>query len=96
MTGYYETPNQMIPLNDRAPGELAPIALEQLAPYQRIAEDWGIYPQECYRCKKCDQSLWFVNDKRGQLYRYTDDEILALIVAHIRQRHPEVIDAGQK
>lgn len=97
MSGYYHVPNNLIPLNDRAPGELAGIALEQLAPYREVAATWLIYPDgRCHRCMECDQNIWFSRDRQGQPYRYTDAEILALIVAHIRQCHAEVIDAGQE
>src|SRR5277367_5990664 len=40
--GYGMTPNKFIPLNDREPGEIAPIALQQLKRYQLAAETWPI------------------------------------------------------
>lgn len=96
----FYTPNMMIPLNDRTPGEVAEVAKKELRKYQRMAELWSVYVdyesdqiskvRHPTRCKKCDQALWFLRDKEGKGYTYTDDEIQALTVAHIRQRHPEV------
>jgi hypothetical protein len=91
---FYETPNAQVPLNDRQSGELAPVALEQLARYQALARSWYMERHEhqgrdgwCCMVDECDETLWFVNDLDGNIYHYTDDEILALKVAHIRQIH---------
>lgn len=101
--GYYQTPNKMIPLNDREPGELAPIAIKQLEEYVKVARYWPVERhihntpekkgQPCWCCGICDQTIWFVCDPYGTMYTYTTDEILALKVAHIRQSHAEVINA---
>lgn len=109
MSGFYQTPNKMVPLNDREPGEIADIAIRQLAAYQLIAEGWGVYPvirreeytdnhglttygpeRECNICGVCEENIWFTSDPHGNKFTYSDDDILALIVAHIRQAHPEV------
>jgi hypothetical protein len=72
-------------------GTVHQIALEQLAEYQAIADTWPRYPDgRAVRCGSCDQALWFTYDRNGQPYRYKDNEKISLIVAHIRQRHPEV------
>lgn len=93
--GYFLTPNLMIPGNDRDSGEIAPLALVELAKWQIIAESWGVYPDgKARRCMKCDQSIWFICDPHGEQYVYSDEEINALTVAHIRQVHAEVINAG--
>lgn len=97
--GYFLTPNKMIPLNDRPAGEIAPVALEQLAAWQALARRWPIERhchdtetrkgQPCWCCGVCDKTIWFVNDPHGNIFVYSDDEILALKVAHIRQAHAE-------
>lgn len=69
------------------------LALSQLAPYQMAAYDWPRYPDgRAVRCGKCDQSMYFTEDANEVKYVYTDEEKLALIVAHIRQVHPEAVD----
>ena len=100
MEGYYLTKNQDIPLNDRKPGEVADVALQQLARWQEIARSWPVRllvrkKRWLNICDVCRQSLWFEGDKNGVPYQYQDAEILALIVAHIRQAHSEVYDASQ-
>ena len=88
--GYYQTPNLMIPLNDREPGEIADIAKEQLERWREIADTWPVYTDgRCNRCKECHQNIWFSTDPRGYKYDYNTDEILALKVAHVRQCHDE-------
>jgi hypothetical protein len=96
MTGFYQTPNLMIPLNDRENGQIAEVALEELGHWQEAAQFWTMARHEhkgrpCWCCTICDpcETLWFVNDLSGKVYTYTDDEILALKVAHLRQCHPE-------
>jgi hypothetical protein len=89
------TPNKFVPLNDREKGEIAPIALDQLKKYQEVAESWGVYPDDrCRRCMECDENIWFACDQNYQEYLYTDGEILALKVAHIRQCHDDWIKNG--
>lgn len=92
MAGYFQTPNKFIPLNDREPGEIAQVAIEQLKSYQNVATEWQTYTDgRANRCQECHQNVWFSKDPRGNTYTYTDDEILALKVAHIRQLHSEVV-----
>lgn len=94
--GYYETPNVFVPLNARDKGEIAPIALEQLALYQRVAAEWPILAyvrkgRECNTCGICDENIWFTSDQAGIKYSYTEEELTALKVAHIRQVHSDII-----
>jgi hypothetical protein len=98
--GYMATPNTEIPLNDREPGTVASIAMEQLRSYQGRATYWPMGRHEhwdewyeimrtCWCCTVCDpcETLWFVNDPADNVFSYTEDEILTLKVAHIRQAH---------
>ena len=88
MDGYFQTPNKMIPLNDREPGEIAPITLEELARWNEWVKSWDTYTDgRCNRCHDCHQNIWFSRDPLGHEYQYTPDEILALKVAHVRQCH---------
>jgi hypothetical protein len=100
ISGYYSTPNKNIPLNDREPGEVAAVAMEQLRSYQERAANWPVarhndhhseyaIGRPCWCCTVCDpcQTLWFINDTAGGIYSYTDDEIMTMKVAHIRQVH---------
>lgn len=85
---YFITKNQDVPLNDRPKGEVAPHAIRELQRWQKIANEWGIYPDgRCRRCMECDENIWFAVDDHGREYIYSDEEINALIVAHIRQVH---------
>lgn len=77
------------------------IAEQQLKEWEAIALKWPLYrvndgTQTPVRCEKCGQSVWFVNDLFGNPYQYSESEILALTVAHIRQRHEEVINEGHE
>lgn len=90
--GFYNTPNKMIPLNDREPGTLAPVALRALEFIRSAAQTWPIHRvrrdnRNCNVCRMCQQNIWFDKDEEGQEFLYTEAEKLALIVAHIRQRH---------
>lgn len=88
--GYRNYPS----LNDSPrDGTIHDIALRQLRAYQAYADTQSLYPDgRARRCMECDQNVYFSHDVDGVLYRYTDEEIRALKVAHIRQVHPEVID----
>jgi hypothetical protein len=93
--GYFKTPNIMVPLQAREKGEIAPVAMEQLRAYQTVARTWKTWPDgRCQRCMECDENIYFTADAGGHLYSYTDDEKLAVTVAHIRQCHSEVVDDG--
>jgi hypothetical protein len=73
-------------------GTIHPIALGQLVTWQDIALKWPLAQVDREnRCGVCEQNIWFLCDTKGQVYKYTNDEILALVVAHLRQRHSEAI-----
>lgn len=75
-------------------GTIHPMAIRQLAEYQRIAMDWPRYPDGSYiRCGRCSQELWRTYDKNGAPYSYEGQEKVALTVAHIRQNHSEAVNA---
>jgi hypothetical protein len=95
--GYYSTPNANIPLNKRPPGEIADIAWRQLKPYRDAAPTWPVTQDGRFnRCRLCGQNIWYAYDVNGNPYVYGDDEIITLIVAHIRQVHSEDIANGRE
>lgn len=70
------------------PGVIAPIALAQLERWQALAEKWPFCRDENYwRCGDCMAIIHQVWDSRGVRYQITDEELCALEVAHLRQRH---------
>lgn len=74
-------------------GMIHGIAYAQLAPYQELAKTWPRYPDGRFiRCGKCDQGILATADIMGIEYSYTEDETMAVIVAHIRQNHQEYVD----
>jgi hypothetical protein len=86
---FYSSPN-----DSPKDGTIHPLGLAQLAVFQEAAIMWPRYPDgRAIRCGKCDQSMYFTLDPGGKPYRYSDDEIMALIVAHIRQNHEEAVNA---
>jgi hypothetical protein len=92
VTGYYSTPNSNIPLNSRPPGEIADIAWQQLKPFRDAASTWPVFQDgPANRCRLCNQNIWFAYDVNGNPYVYGGDEVITLIVAHIRQVHSEVV-----
>jgi hypothetical protein len=100
MTGYYQTPNKDIPLNDREPGEIADVAKERLRKWEAFVANWPIdlvfrNNRWCNICATCWQNIWFERDKNGVNYTYSDAEILALIVAHVMQVHSEALDGNK-
>lgn len=90
-------PNKMIPLNDREPGKIAEIAKQQLRRYQNAADTWPLVEHKHdyrlgYCCRTCDKTIYFTQDREENPYHYEQSEIRALIVAHIRQCHADIID----
>lgn len=93
--GYFQTPNIMVPHNNRERGTIAPIAKRQLEVITKFAHTWPIVQQGNKNiCGLCSQNVWFTDDKHGSPFLYQDEEITALIVAHIRQNHQEAIDVS--
>lgn len=93
---FYNVPNTAIPLNNRRPGEIADIAKEQLKRYERAAETWPVQATMVdhrmgERCRVCHQNLWFHHDTQERPFNYAPAETRALIVAHIRQVHEDII-----
>lgn len=72
------------------PREISPLALRQLAEWERIAIHHPVYTSEhgFIRCAYDDLTVWRTHDDHGQAYAITDAEILALRVGHLRQHHP--------
>lgn len=69
-------------------GTIHPIALTQLAVYRSRALLWDYYTDgRANRCYECHQNIWFSQDASGFDYVITDEQIIALTVAHIRQAH---------
>ena len=80
---------------------LAPVAERQLAAWEAIARDWPLYEDgDCERCASCHQNVIAVTDvlapveegtsRRPAAYAYTDEQRLALVVAHLRQAHMDL------
>lgn len=93
---------------NESPGKIHGIALRQLTAKQEIAKSWHTFydtfqvldtctNEQYLRCYKCDLAIYqtWYTDKEGvrRIYRYADDEKLALTVAHISNHHPEVYSA---
>jgi hypothetical protein len=88
----FYVPNTKIPLNNRPKGVVAGVAVNQLKTYQERAANWPMFRvrrdgRDLYACQLCEQSLFFYSDEEEQPFVYSDDELLALKVAHIRQNH---------
>lgn len=67
------------------------MAQKQLAAWRHYAEDWEVYADdEHVRCAKCDQSITRLADRNGARYEYSTEDQWALLVAHLRQNHPEI------
>ena len=82
-------------------GTIHGLALTKLAKQQKIARVWKTFPDEFdgmawQRCYICDFAVWQISylglHNVKSFYQYTNDEKLALKVAHIAQKHPEVFD----
>jgi hypothetical protein len=72
-------------------GTIHEIAVRQLAAWEAIASQWVLVRVGSYlRCCECRQAVVRLIDDKGQDYQTSDTEILALKVAHLRQRHPEL------
>lgn len=61
----------------------------QLIAWQKAARDWSFFIDQDghVRCGMDEISVWRLRDDHGQAYVYSDGELLALKVAHIRQCH---------
>ena len=74
------------------PAKLSHVATGQLAAWEKIAEDWPDYHDKAtvQRCVSCQVAIYRVADINGQPYTYTDEQRLALVVAHLRQAHMDL------
>ena len=75
-------------------GEVAPLAKTQLAAWEVIARDWPTVALKdpgtqvrMERCGSCFGGIYRLTDDHGHAYRYTDEQKLAQVVAHLRQAH---------
>lgn len=106
--GYYKTPNVDIPLNNRAAGEVAAVAFDQLRPYQEAADSWpmkrathgGTVEEGPSRlgmeCRICRQFIYLIEDEDGLPYQYVNDEPRSLTVAHIRRQHEKMVIVNEQ
>jgi hypothetical protein len=71
---------------------ISPVALRQLAEWEKLAKDWPVYTSEAgfIRCAHCDLAVWRTHDNHGQEYALSEREILALRVGHLRNHHPSL------
>lgn len=70
---------------------LAIMAQKQLAAWRAYAQNWDVYADdEHVRCAECHQSITRLADRNGARYEYSADDQWALLVAHLRQNHPDV------
>lgn len=97
MVEVYEQPHN--PNDSPRDGTIHPIAMEQLKKWQDIAYGWATFDAEIkgrsgVQCGRCSQTIFFRTDVGGNHFQYTPDMIQTVMVAHIRQRHPEAIDGN--
>ena len=70
---------------------LAPLAARQLAAWEHIAEQWKVSrEQDVWRCVECCSGVALADDRQGKQYQYTQEQWLALIVLHLRSKHPDL------
>ena len=70
---------------------LAPLALNQLAAWEKIAEDWPVSREVAtYRCGDCGGPVCLAVDGAKRPYRYTHEQFLALTVLHLRNHHTDL------
>lgn len=73
------------------PAVISSVAKGQLAAWEDIARGWALYNDDiCQRCASCHIAVWRLVDEHGTEYRYTSEQRLALIVAHLRQAHMDL------
>ncbi len=73
------------------PGGLGALARQQLAAWQQLAAGWPLVQDgPCLRCARCQVNVIRTHDNRGLSYRYEQDQVLALTVAHLRACHEDL------
>jgi hypothetical protein len=72
------------------PSKLGALAKIQLEAWQAIAVNWAVYfdlDTSQLRCSSCHASVLVMADERGHLYHYSEEQVLACKVMHLRARH---------
>lgn len=71
---------------------MSTLAERQLAAWQAIARTWDA--RDCQQtvrvCNGCKLGMYLVTDQTGIPYQYTDDELLTMVVLHLRNHHMEL------
>ena len=77
-------------------GQLAPLAIHQLRAWEEIAHNWVVIiaardgEWHCI-CPNCDQSILpLKKENTSTYYVFTNNELLAATVAHLRNRHRDL------
>jgi hypothetical protein len=76
------------------PPVISHVARDQLAAWEELARGWATVAMKdpgtevrVQRCASCWVGIWRITDEYAKPYRYTDEQKLALVVAHLRQAH---------
>jgi hypothetical protein len=75
------------------PSRLGALAQIQLAAWEAIAVDWPVYADHDtgrLRCASCHGAVLTLVDDRGGFYHWSEDQVLAAKVTHLRARHPSL------
>jgi hypothetical protein len=82
------------------PSGLAPLALHQLAAWQRLAGEWSLCSAELapgqlhLTCVMCDASVMALHDAHGGPYYFNWQIVLDATVMHLRARHADLEPVG--
>lgn len=73
-------------------GEIAPLAVSQLAAWEKLAEEWQdrilLDEEGVGRCDECGKGVILWLDRNMLPYRYTHEQVIAQTVLHLRNHHP--------
>lgn len=77
------------------PPKVSGMAVSQLEAWEKLAQDWPAYEDSLVavrlmRCASCHIGLYRLTDEDGRPFTYTDAQLLAQVVAHLRQAHMEL------
>ena len=80
------------------PSGIAPLALHQLAAWQRLAQDWPVHAtdedgQIKLACGHCGAGMVPLRNETGD-YHYPLQHFTNATVLHLRQRHADMEPAG--
>lgn len=71
--------------------EISVLALRQLEAWEHLARHWSLYDESGYaRCPFDDMAVYRSEDDSGSPYTWTEPQILAAKVAHLRNHHAEL------